>query len=189
MLALLLVMPAIAIAQTAPAAGGPQAEPITAASERAASASLAHAAAKGVTLKIGTGLAAMAVFYAGTGSVAASSVLSTIIIGTSYTVFVANDYIWDHYFPNTNVAANNQSFSTLSSLGRNTLKFLTFKPSVLLADWTAIYLYTGSWVATFAMGSAWSLVTPLVFYGNNVGWDWYDWWSTTGPSKAPAISH
>ena len=160
--------PPAAAAQPAPAAAEPVQAPI----------SLGHAALKGVTLKLANAVTSMGIFYTGTGSVFASSALSLLIAATSYSVYVTNDYLWDRLSPNTNVAANNQSFQTGTSLGRNTLKFLTFKPAVVTADWTAIYLYTGSWASTLAMGSAWSLLTPVVFYANNTGWDWYDWWST-----------
>ena len=146
---------------------------------QAAPSSLGHAAVKGVTLKLANAVTSVGIFYTGTGSMFASSALSMLIAATSYSVYVTNDYLWDRFSPNTNVAANNQSFQTTTSLGRNTLKFLTFKPAVVTADWTAIYLYTGSWASTLAMGSAWSLLTPVVFYANNTGWDWYDWWSTS----------
>ena len=96
-----------------------------------------------------------------------------------------NDYLWDRFYPNTNVAANGDSFSTISSLGRNTAKFLTFKPAVVAADWTVIYLYTGSLGSMLTMGPAYSLLAPATFYANNVAWDWYDWWGT---SSTEAVS-
>ena len=168
------------LAQTAP----PPAASDTAAEPQAASASLGHAALKGVTLKLINGVAAMAVFSTGTGSLVAGGALATVVAITSYTVFVVNDYVWDHYFPNTNVAANNESFNPLLSLGRNTAKFLTFKPAVVTADWTMIYLYTGSLASTLTMGSAYSILSPLTFYANNVAWDWLDWYSTGGQPQA-----
>jgi uncharacterized membrane protein len=151
--------------------------------QQQASASLGHAAAKGVSLKIINGVVGMAVFTTGTGSLAAGSVLAASVAATSFSVFVINDYIWDHYFPNTNIAANNESFNAAWSIGRNTAKFLTFKPAVMVADWSAIYLYTGSMASTLTMGPAYSLLSPVTFYANNVAWDWYDWWSTPAPAK------
>ena len=178
-----LLWPLSAAAQPTPVPAQPSDS-----AEQAAPASLGHAAIKGVTLKLANAVTSMGIFYTGTGSMFASSALSMLIAATSYSVFVANDYLWDRISPNTNVAANNQSFQTTTSLGRNTLKFLTFKPAVVTADWTAIYLYTGSWASTLAMGSAWSLLTPVVFYANNTAWDWYDWWktSTDQPRQATA---
>lgn len=178
-----LLWPLAAAAQPTPVATQPDA------TAQAAPASLGHTALKGVTLKLANAVTSMSIFYTGTGSMFASSALSMLIAATSYSVYVANDYLWDRFSPNTNVAANNQSFQTTTSLGRNTLKFLTFKPAVVTADWTAIYLYTGSWASTLAMGSVWSLLTPVVFYTNNTAWDWYDWWSTSAdrPQKAAAL--
>ena len=150
-----------------------------------ASASVGHSAVKGVTLKVINGLAAMAVFTTGTGSLAAGSILSAAVAASSYTVFVVNDYLWDRYFPNTNLAANNQSFSPFWSLSRNTAKFVTFKPAVMTADWSVIYLYTGSWFSTFTLGPAYSILSPLTFYANNVAWDWYDWYSSAPGTAQP----
>ena len=175
-----LLWPLAATAQPMPALAQPADTAV-----QAAPASLGHAAIKGVTLKLANAAVSMGIFYTGTGSMIASSALSLLIAATSYSVYVTNDYLWDRFSPNTNVAANNQPFQTTTSLGRNTLKFLTFKPAVVTADWTAIYLYTGSWASTLAMGSAWSLLTPVGFYANNTAWDWYDWWSTSATDQLP----
>lgn len=176
----LMAWPMSVLAQTSPSIGEPTAAP--AAPQQAATASVGHAAVKGLTLKAINALAAMTVFTTGTGSVVAGGTMSIAVAATSYTVFVTNDYIWDRFFPNTNIAAN-QSFSMFSSIGRNTAKFLTFKPAVMAADWTVIYLFTGSFASTLAMGSAYSLLSPITFYANNMAWDWYDWWSVGPVSK------
>jgi hypothetical protein len=47
-----------------------------------------------------------------------------------------------------------------------------------------IYLYTGSLASTLTMGSAYSILSPLTFYANNVAWDWLDWYSTGGQPQA-----
>jgi uncharacterized membrane protein len=164
---LALLWPLESIAQTAPAA-----PPVT------ASASVGHAATKGLTLKAALALSSLTLFYVGTGSAVASGLLTLLVSGTSYTVYVTNEYLWDRYSPNTNVSANNQSFSTKSSISRNTLKFLTFKPTVMAVDWSTIYLYTGSLASMFTLGPAISLTSPIIFYLNNTAWDWYDWHDT-----------
>jgi uncharacterized membrane protein len=164
-----MAWPATSLAQTATGSAAP---------ELAASNTIGHAAAKGVTLKVINGVAGLAVFSTGTGSLVAGGVLAAAVAASSFTVFVANDYIWDRFFPNTNLAANNQSFNAVWSVGRNTAKFLTFKPAVVAVDWSVIYLYTGSLASTLTMGPAYSILAPLTFYANNVAWDWYDWWST-----------
>ena len=178
-LALLVQSNVVCLAQPA----GP---PASVAQPQQAAASLGHSTMKGLTLKVINGLAAMAVFTTGTGSLVAGSVLSAAVAASSFAVFVINDYLWDKYFPNTNLAANNQSFSPFWSLSRNTAKYLTFKPTVVTADWTVIYLYTGSWAATLTMGPAYSILSPLTFYTNNVAWDWYDWYSGAASTAPPA---
>jgi uncharacterized membrane protein len=178
-LALFVQSSAVCLAQ-------PTGSPATAVPAQQASASLGHAAAKGLTLKVINGLAAMAVFTAGTGSVVAGGVLSGAVAVSSFTVFVINDYLWDKYLPNTNLGANNESFSPFWSLSRNTAKFLTFKPAVVTADWTVIYLFTGSWASTLTLGPAYSILSPLTFYANNVAWDWYDWYSSAAGPAQPA---
>jgi len=161
---LAMLWPLEGIAQTAPPT-----PPVS------AGASVSHAATKGLTLKAALALSSLTLFYAGTGSVVASGMLTTLVSAASYTVYVTNEYLWDLYAPNTNVSANDQSFSALSSVSRNTAKFLTFKPTVMAVDWGTIYLYTGSLSSMFTLGPAFSLMSPLIFYLNNTAWDWYDW--------------
>ena len=168
-LLLALAWPVSSLAQTATGSPAPVLE---------ASHTIGHAVAKGLTLKVINGTVALAVFGAGTGSLVAGGVLAAAVGASSFAVFVANDYIWDRFFPNTNVAANNQSFDTLWSVGRNTAKYLTFKPTVVAVDWSVIYLYTGSWASTLTMGPAYSILSPMTFYANNILWDWYDWANT-----------
>ena len=175
-LMLALLWPLESIAQTAPAP-----PPVT------ASTSVGHAAIKGLTLKAALTLSSLTVFYVGTGSAVASGLLTALVSAASYSVYVTNEYLWDRYSPNTNVSANDQSFSTTSSLSRNTLKFLTFKPTVMAVDWGTIYLYTGSLTSMFTMGPAMSLTAPVIFYLNNTAWDWYDWHATP-PAAAPSSS-
>jgi hypothetical protein len=174
---------AIAFALLVQTGGGALAQPAPAPAPQEVSASVGHSAMKGVSLKIINGLAAMAVFTTGTGSLAAGSILSAAVAASSFSVFVINDYLWDKYLPNTNLAANKVSFSPTWSLERNTAKFLTFKPAVVAADWTVIYLYTGSWLSTFTLGPAYSILSPLTFYANNVAWDWYDWYGSGAPAN------
>ncbi len=146
-------------------------------------ASVGHAAMKDLTLKTTLAVASMALFYAGTGSLFASSMLATVVSGASYTVYVVNDYLWDRYSPDTNANTNNQSLSATTNVNKKTAKFLTFKPAVMAADWGAIYLYTGSLTSMVTMGPAFSLMLPVVFYLNNTAWDWYDW------RAAPTVSN
>ena len=112
-------------------------------------------------------------------------VLTALTAASGYAIYVTNEYLWDTYSPNTNLAANNDKFDTSASLWRNTKKYLTLKPVGMVATWSLIYAYTGSWTATLAMGSASSLAGPLIFYANNIGWDWYDWYSHPSNAAEP----
>jgi uncharacterized membrane protein len=176
--ALIVQLPVAGWAQTAPG-------PATTAPPVAAQASLGHAALKGLTLKVINGAVALGIFATGTGTIVGGSVLAAAVALSSFTVFTINDYVWDTYFPNTNLAANNQSFSTFGSLSRNTAKFLTFKPAVVAVDWSVIYLYTGSMASMFTMGPAYSILSPLTFYANNTLWDWYDWRNAAASQASP----
>lgn len=168
-----LLWPVCGIAQTAPSAA--PASSVTA--KPAAKPSLGHAMAKGITLKIATAGVLSVIYLAGTGSVIDAGVLTAISTAGSYAIYVANDYLWDYFSPNTNISANNPSFDTSASLWRNTGKYLTFKPVVASFSWGLVYAYTGSVNLMLTMGSAGTIAIPLIFYANNVGWDWYDWYA------------
>ncbi len=181
----LCLWPACSMAQTAPQPAAPP----------AAEASLGHAVLTGVPLQAALAPGAAGVFSAGTGSLAASGILTGLVSVASYGVYVANEYLWDVYAPAT--AAHDASFNASGSLGRNTYKFLTFKPAVMAADWSVVYAFTGSVAAMLTMGTGVSLTAPAAFYANNVAWDWYDWYSAapvlaapfpaTSPGAAPSI--
>ena len=146
-------------------------------------ASVSHAAAKGITLRVASALKKLAIFSSGTGSLTTGAMLTVITTVSGYVIYVANEYLWDLGVPNTNVRVNNESFDTLTSIWRNTAKYLTLKPVGMAVSWSIIYWYTGSWTATLAMGSISSLTGPLLFYANNLAWDWYDW--STAPPELP----
>ncbi len=173
-LAASLCCPALALAQASPAPVAPQ----------AAEASVGHAAAKGLTLKVGNAAFSLAVFYLGTASLAASGILAVATNVVSYGVYVGNEYIWDSHAPNTNISANGGSFDTGASFWRNSGKYLTFKPASMLGKFAVTYLYTGSLGASVAMVSVIGLYAPVNFYLNNVLWDWYDWHANDAPSPS-----
>ncbi len=166
--------PAYALAQPAPAP------------PPAAAASVQHSALKAVTLKALTFSTGAVIYSLGTGSVMAGTTLSAINAIGSFAIFTANDYAWDYYWPNTNISANNASFGAFSSLSRNTLKYLTFKPMVTVLNVGTIYMFTDTLTATAATSTAALVILPFMFYLNNVGWDWYDWYRNGSPqSGAP----
>jgi uncharacterized membrane protein len=151
-------------------------------------ASLEHAAVKGLTLKALTIITSAGILYGGTGDVAMTGWLTGLFAVSSYSLYVANDYLWDHYSPPVLSRRSDGSFDTGASLWRNTLKFLTFKASVVTVSWSMIYAFTGSLASTVTLGSMNSLALPVVFYINNVGWDWYDWHSGSGQAVPRAAA-
>jgi uncharacterized membrane protein len=138
-------------------------------------ASAAHVLEKTVTLATADAAALLAIFSVGTGNLRVATALTTgtMVLGTF--LYPVNEYLWDYFSPNTNLSANNKSFDTSASLWRTTYKYLTFKVSITTSKFAWIYLYTGSAISMFTLGTASSLVLPVVFYLNNTAWDWYDW--------------
>jgi uncharacterized membrane protein len=175
------------MAQTAPAGAGVQA---TASSDPAAKrelpASLVHSAVKTATLKVASALVSTALFFGGTGSVADAGMLTAIMTVTSSALFASNDYLWDRFSPNSNIRANDEGFDALGSAWRNTLKYLTVKPALIGMGYGVIYWYTGSWASALTLGTASIFAFPLAFYGNNMAWDWYDWYSASGETSSDA---
>ncbi len=169
--ALAVQSPVVCLAQTAPAPAEP------------ASPSLGHAAVKGLTQKALTTTASAIIFYAGTGSLAMTGWLAGVTAVTSYGVYVANDYLWDRFSP-LQPSPDGKGFDAQASVWRNTEKYLTFKPAVVATAWGIVYAFTGSWTSTVTLGGLQSLSLPVTFYLNNVGWDWYDWY-TQPKTEAP----
>ena len=140
---------------------------------------MSHAFAKATTLNIGIAAVAMTIYSIGTGSLASGGVLTAGALVVGFTVYPANEYLWDHFAPNTNVRINDKVFDTSASLWRNTYKYLTFKAGAMITKFSWLYLYTGSIASTMVMGTLSSAVFPAIFYVNNVGWDWHDWYAAS----------
>jgi hypothetical protein len=147
---------------------------------QAAEPSLGHSMAKAVTLKIATFTISTVVYAFGTGSLAEGTALSAINAAGSFVLFTANDYGWDYFWPNTNVSANG-SFHALTSLSRNTAKYLTVKPLFTAMNLGTLYWWTGSAATTAVTGGVIVVGLPLAFYLNNTLWDWYDWRTVSRP--------
>jgi len=177
-----LLWPACGMGQAIPVPALTPTETVT--KETAKPTTVTHAMEKGVTFKVGTALMWAAIGLVGTGSVIDAGVFSIFSTASSYTVYVANDYVWDRLSPPVVATPGNASFDTAASAWRNTWKYLTFKPAINIINMTALYLYTGSVGATVAMGGTAFLAVPVVFYANNMAWDWYDFRaSSTAPAK------
>ncbi len=144
-----VLAPAWAAAQPAQSASpAPQVE-----APRQAEASIGHSMAKAVTMKITTFTTGTVVYAFGTGSLAEGTALSAINAAGSFVAFTANDFGWDYFWPNTNVSANG-SFHTLTSLSRNTVKYLTLKPILTVMNLATVYWWTGSAATTAVTGGA-----------------------------------
>jgi uncharacterized membrane protein len=176
-----LLWPACSMGQAIPV---PAPSPTEPAAMETAKPTVTHAMEKGVTFKVGTALMWAVIGLAGTGSVIDAGVFSIFSTASSYTVYVANDYVWDHLSPPVTAGPGNTSFDTAASAWRNTWKYLTFKPAINVINMSALYLYTGSVGATVAMGGTAFLAVPVIFYANNMAWDWYDFRaSAPAPAK------
>jgi hypothetical protein len=165
-----------------PACGSAQVAASAPAANPAANASIGHAFAKAATLNIGIAAASMTIFSIGTASLAAGGVLTAGALVIGFTVYPANEYLWDRFAANTNDNSV-KAFDTSASLWRTTYKYVTFKVAASVSKFSWLYLYTGSVASTMVMGTVSSLAFPAIFYANGVGWDWYDWYNSS-PGKA-----
>jgi uncharacterized membrane protein len=174
------------MAQTAPAAAQATASSDPPA-RKEVSASLTHSAIKTATLKLATTVVSIALFYGGTGNATDAGMLTAISAVGSSALFAANDYLWDYFSPNTNIRANDQSFDAVASAWRNTRKYVTVKPTLIAFGYGVVYWYTGSWASAVTLGTASIFAFPVAFYGNNMAWDWYDWYSAPGETTSNAV--
>jgi uncharacterized membrane protein len=172
-----------AMAQAAPA-GVPAAASAEGPAKQQLPASLTHSAVKTATLKLASTVVSMALFFGGTGTVADAGALTVISAVGSSGLFAANDYLWDYFSPNTNIRANDASFDALGSAWRNTLKYATVKPALIGFGYGVVYWYTGSLSSALTLGTAAIFAFPVAFYGNNMAWDWYDWYSAAGATDS-----
>ena len=182
--------PGLALAQRVVPAPAPAelTVPDAAQPPRTMEASVSHSALKGLTLKAMSISTTAVIFALGTGSAATGGVMAVMNGIAGYGIFVANDYIWDTYWPNTNLASNNQNFQATTSLSRNTLKYLTLKPALTLLNVGVIYAFTDTLTATAATSVATIIALPMIFYVNNTLWDWYDWRSAPPEPPAPVAA-
>ena len=69
----------------------------------------------------------------------------------------------------------------MTSLSRNTAKYLTVKPLFTAMNLGTLYWWTGSAATTAVTGGVIVVGLPLAFYLNNTLWDWYDWRTVSKP--------
>jgi uncharacterized membrane protein len=152
-----------------------QTEPLAAAPNNAAS--LEHSALKATTFKAGTTAVNFAILSYATGTVVGGVALSAFILGTSWVLYTANDYLWDTYSPPPVKQAEAEVFDATADAWRNTWKYLTYKPVIGSIKLASIYVYTGSAAIAGVFGTATIVTNTAVFYANNMAWDFYDWYS------------
>lgn len=150
-------------------------------------ASLGHSAIKATTFKMGSTVANVALLSYATGGIVGGVALSAFMLGSSWLVYTANDYMWDRYEPPPARQAAGESFDFGANAWRNTLKFITFKPVVASLKVASIYVYTGSIGVATMFGAASIVSNGAIFYANNMAWDMYDWYSQPVPVAQPVV--
>jgi len=143
-------------------------------------ASLSHSALKATTFKVGTALSNLSILSYAVGGGVGGAAYTAFITGTSWAIYTANDYLWDRYSPMKQ--GTTQPFDAAADVWRNTGKYLTYKPVIATVKLATLYLYTGSPAVALIFGTASIVANTGVFYANNMGWDYYDWYAATTPT-------
>jgi uncharacterized membrane protein len=175
-----LLLPPGALAQTQAAPG----QDATANDAAKKAASVSRSAIKATTYKIGTATINLTLLSFAVGSIAGGGILAAGTAATSWLVYTANDYMWDTYSPAPVKEGAEEGFDASASAWRTTLKYLTFKPLGMGQKFVWLYAYTGSAATMMTWGTITAAVNTAWFYANDMGWDWYDWYSAA-PATAP----
>lgn len=148
-------------------------------------ASLGHSALKATTFKIGSTVSNLALLSYATGDFVGGTALAGFMLGASWVIYTANDYLWDTYSPPPAKETASQEFDASADVWRNTGKFLTYKPIVASLKLASLYYYTGSAATAAVFGTASILTNTVVFYANNMAWDLRDWYANqpVAPAK------
>jgi len=149
-------------------------------------ASISHSALKATTFKVGTAAVNLTMLSYAAGGLVGGAALTTFVTATSWAIFTVNDYLWDSYAPSPVKQNAGQSFDASADVWRNTGKYLTYKPVVVSVKLAALYLYTGSASVALVFGTASAVANTAVFYGNNMAWDYYDWYWAAPPAAIMA---
>ena len=174
------------LAQTVPSPGTVRKETVPPVAAPPGDASLSHSAMKATTFKVGSTVTNVTLLSYAAGGLVGGVALSTFMLAASWTIYTANDYLWDTFSPPPVRQEANESFDTGSDVWRNTWKFVTYKPIVASLKLASLYLYTSSATIAVVFGTASVLTNTAVFYVNNVAWDAYDWYSSPLPA-APRV--
>jgi uncharacterized membrane protein len=147
-----------------------------------AKASLAHSGLKTATYEVANTIDNFFFLTAGAGDLWAGTLLTAFNTAQSFTVYTVNDYFWEKYNPRP--VSQDGSFDAGQSAWRTTLKYMTGKPIVASIKIAALYAYTGSAATAFAFGGAATAGASVIFFVNNLAWDYYDSWAG-GPAASP----
>jgi uncharacterized membrane protein len=137
-------------------------------------ASFAHSGLKTVTYEIGNTLNNFAFLTAGTGELTGGVLLTAFNTLQSWTVYTTNDYLWERLYPRTTSKDATASFDVKQSFWHTSLKYMTGKPVVASIKIAAVYVYTGSAVTALVYGAAATAGASVIFFVNNLAWDFYD---------------
>ena len=148
-----------------------------------AKATLAHSSMKTATYEVANTIDNFFFLTAGAGDLWGGTLLTAFNTMQSFTVYTVNDYFWEKYNPRP--VNLDGSFDAGQSAWRTTLKYTTGKPIVASIKIAALYAYTGSVATAFAFGGAATAGASVIFFVNNLAWDYYDSLvaGPAGPSK------
>lgn len=139
-----------------------------------ATASFGHSGLKTATYEIGNALDNFIFLSAGSGSLVGGALLTSFNTLQSWTVYTTNDYLWQKLYPPAPKTDPNAAFDVKQSAWRTTLKYMTGKPVVASIKIAALYVYTGSIATAFGYGLAATAGASVVFFVNNLAWDYFD---------------
>ena len=137
-------------------------------------ASFAHSGMKTVTYEIGNTLNNFAFLTVGVGGLTGGVLLTAFNTLQSWTVYTTNDYLWEWLYPRTTSKDAAASFDVKQSFWHTSLKYMTGKPVVASIKIAAVYVYTGSAVTALVYGTAATAGASVIFFVNNLAWDFYD---------------
>jgi uncharacterized membrane protein len=169
------VMATVLLASATPAHSASPAVPGAApATPPPVTASFTHSGLKTITYEIGNTLNNFGFLTAGAGALSGGLVLTAFNTLQSWTVYTVNDYFWSKYYPPEPSKDATGAFDINQSVWRTTLKYMTGKPVVASIKIAAIYVYTRSAATAFGYGLAATAGASVVFFLNNLAWDYYD---------------
>ncbi len=162
------------VAQTVPVQGAPSSSS-PAQIAPAQDASLTRSAMRATTFKVGTTITNFGILTYAAGGLVGGVALTAFVTASSWLLYTANDYVWDRYSPPPAKQTADQAFDANADVWRTTKKFLTYKPIIGTLKILSIYAYTGSRSVALIYGTATIMTNTVVFYANNLAWDYYDW--------------